>query len=370
MNGSESNEATMQNGNGNGSKKKMSLIILAVFAALCLIGGGWWYHVLQTTVSTDNAKITGDIVDISVKVSGRLDKLAVQEGDEVKKGQVLARIDAEPYQIALDKAAAALEIAKANYKKFPDEKTSSQVGVTRAEENLKLCAAQQRSARASLADAKRQLEETEALFGSGGTSKEALESAKSKYISYQAALEAADANLASADAALVDAKAKYHTLSTVSDGSYRALIQQSQADYNSARLALKNTVIKAPISGTVVRFPSQEGENLTAGQNVATVSNLKATWVTANIEEKKIGRIKPHQTVEIKVDAYPGMTLEGYVKEVGGASQSTFALISTENTSGNYTKVAQRFPVKIAILKPGVVLKPGMSAIVKIYTSK
>jgi multidrug resistance efflux pump len=123
------------------------------------------------------------------------------------------------------------------------------------------------------------------------------------------------------------------------------------------------------MDGTVIKIAVQPGENLTAGQAALTVSDLTRTWITANIEEKKISRVKDGQKAEVTIDAYPGKVFRGSVDTVGDASQSTFALIPTESSSGNFTKVTQRLQVKIEVENQGLLLKPGMSAIVKIHTS-
>ena len=112
----------------------------------------------------------------------------------------------------------------------------------------------------------------------------------------------------------------------------------------------------------------QAGENVTSGQTIISICNLDETWISANIEEKKIARIKLGQKVEIRIDSYPGEVIPGRVDAVGNAAQSVFALISSESTSGNYTKVTQRLTIKIKPLDRKLVLKPGMSAQIKIYT--
>jgi len=112
------------------------------------------------------------------------------------------------------------------------------------------------------------------------------------------------------------------------------------------------------------------GESVSVGQTILTISNLENTWISANIDEDKSGRVKVGQDVTVKIDSLPGIAFAGKVSEVGGAAQSTFALIPSENTSGNYTKVTQRFSIKITVDKQGQTLKPGMSAVINIHTGK
>jgi membrane fusion protein (multidrug efflux system) len=98
------------------------------------------------------------------------------------------------------------------------------------------------------------------------------------------------------------------------------------------------------------------------------ICDLVSSWIDANIEEDKYGRLQLGQSVAVQVDAYPGITFNGHISELGGATQSTFDLIPSGNTSGNYTKVTQRFSCKIKVDKEGKLLKPGMSAVINIHT--
>lgn len=145
-------------------------------------------------------------------------------------------------------------------------------------------------------------------------------------------------------------------------------MKQAQAAYDNAKLNYENSFIYATISGTVVRVPATIGENLSPGQPILSISDLNASWVVANIEETNYGRLHVGQKVDVRIDAYPGKVFAGKVTDVGGVTQSTFSLIPTQNDSGNFTKVTQRMPVKIEVNKEGLVLKPGMSAVIKIHT--
>ncbi|MGE5416063.1 MAG: HlyD family secretion protein [Acidobacteriota bacterium] len=353
----------------NGSKKKITYVVLLI-AAIAAIGAGFWYwNLLRTTVSTDNAKVSGDLVDISPKVAGRLDKIMIKEQQEVKAGQVLAILDSTQYNINLNQASAALDLARANLVKLPDDVKSAQAGVDKAQESLEAAKSAANAAKITLADAKRALNQVTTLFEQGGASQETFDSTTSKYNSAKSAADAADSNVMIAQAGLADSEAKFDAVNKTSPSIYAAQLKQAQAAYDNAKYVVDNSVIKAPSDGTVVRITLQEGENVAAGQVLLTISNLDNTWVTANIEEGKVGRIKVGQKVTLNIDAYPGHEFKGQVVNVGGATQSQFALIPTENTSGNYTKVTQRLTVKISVASDGMVLKPGMSSVVTIHTA-
>ncbi len=344
------------------------LVIIVLIIAVLAAAGLMYWNAVRTTVSTDNAKVTGDLVDVSPKVAGQLQALYVVQGQDVKQGQVLAKLDDSQYKINLQQAQAALDLARANYARLPDDIKSANSTVEKSVSGIAAAEAQYKSAQIQLADAQRQLDHNQSLYASGAISKETLDTIQSNYNKAQAALEAAAATVKTNQQILADAQAKLNSSNNTQAAIYKAQLDQAQAAYNNAKLALDNTTITAVISGTILRIPEVVGENLTAGQTILTISNLNGTWVTANIEEKYYYRIKLGQKVDVSIDAYPGRTFSGIVSETGNATQATFSLISTENASGNYTKVAQRLPVKIKVHDPGKALKPGMSAVVKIHT--
>jgi membrane fusion protein (multidrug efflux system) len=118
----------------------------------------------------------------------------------------------------------------------------------------------------------------------------------------------------------------------------------------------------------VVRVAALKGQNVSPGTSLFNIVNPARIWVLANIEEKKVARIQIGDGVNISVDAYPDTVFHGRVEEISGATQSSFSILPTENASGNYTKVAQRLPIKISVVQQGDKLKPGMSAVVTIKT--
>lgn len=294
----------------------------------------------------------------------------MKEGDGIKKGQIIASLNRDQYELALKQAEAVLEAAKANQLQLPMNLESAQAGVERAAEGVMLAKAQLESAQVTMEDARRIMEENEKLYEAGAVSRETLLQSRSKYETALAAVKMQEANVKSAEAALKDARAKLAMVQVASSSAMAAQLKQAQAAYDMAKFNYENTVIKAPCSGTVLKVNFMAGENVSPGQTVAVIADLNKTYITANIEEKKISRIKPGQKVEVRIDAYPEKVFKGKVIEVGGAAKSVFSVLPVENTSGNFTKVAQLLPIKIQVDKEGYILKPGMSAAVKIKTSK
>lgn len=354
----------------NGKSKRV-VKVLVIALAIAVLGSFWWFQYSSKYVITENAKVTSDMADVSSKIAAQIEEIKIKEGDEVKKGQVIARLGSDQYRLALKQAEAGLKAAQANQAQLPMNLESAQAGVERAEQGVSLAEAQLEAARVSLEDAKRLMEENENLYEAGAVSKETWLQSKSRYETALSALKVQEANVKSAEAALKDARAKLKTVQIASTSAMEAQFEQAKASYDIAKFNYDNTVIKAPCSGTILKVNFVTGENIGSGQTIAVIADLDKTWVTANIEEKKISRIKAGQTVEVRIDAYPGKVFKGKVVEVGYAVKSVFSVLPVENTSGNFTKVAQLLPVKIEVMdKEGYILKPGMSAAVKIKTSK
>lgn len=347
---------------------KSSVGIIIVILLVGAATGIYWLNNLRNTLTTDNAKVTAELVEVSSRVPGKLENLLVTEGQNIKAGQVLAKLEDSQYRINLEQAEAGLRLAKANYAKLPADVQSAAAVVEKSLASLAAETARYQSAQVTYEDAQRQIEESQALYQAGAISKEAFEMASSNYSRSQSALDVAAANIRACQATLTDSQARLNSLNNSTAPIYLAQIETAASAYNNAKLSLDNTTIKAEFDGTIIRITSSKGENLSAGQTIMTIADLTNLWITANIQEKHISRIVPGQKVEVRIDAYPRRFFSGTVAGIGYATQSTFTLIPTESSSGNFTKVAQRIPVKIKVDNSDLALKPGMSAIVKIHT--
>lgn len=333
----------------NGKKPKVVIVLLAVFLAAGVLGGGWWWWYSSKYVSTDDARIGGTIVTASAKIPGRVTEVLVKEGDQIKYGQVIARIETREILAQKLQAEAALATAKARY----DEITA---GARPQEIDQARSALDQ--ARASLDNAAKNFERMEKLYGDGAISSSQRDSTDTAYViakeTYKSASEKLDLVLAGSRDETVKGAA--------------AQVRQAEAALESAQATLDNATITAPVSGLVALKSVNPGEVVAAGQSLFTIADLQDVWVSARIEETKIGKLKPGQQVDYTVDGYPGRTFTGTVYEIGAAANSVFALIPTENSSGNFTKVTQRIPIKISLPKDSdVVFRPGMSVIIKVH---
>lgn len=333
----------------NWSRRRKLLIIAGCLAVLLVVAGGWWWLAASRRVSTDDARIKSDIINVSTKISGQVAELLVKEGDQVEAGQPIAEIDRSALEIQVEQARANLASARAKLAALQAGSRPQQVAQSQA-------AVEQ--AAASLNNARRNYERTESLYEDGALSAQQREAA-------QTALKVAQAQY--------DAAAE--GLSLVSEGATEpdrqfalAQVAQAAAAAKNAQLQLDNAEIKAPSAGIIAQAPVEAGEMVSVGQTICSITNPAAAWVEVNIEETAIGKIRLGQPVDFKVDAYPGQKFPGEVMEIGAATGSQFALLPADNASGNYTKVTQRIPVKVKVLASGnATLKPGMSAVVDIH---
>ena len=335
---------------GNGQKKKILLGVTGIMLIMGIVAGGWWCWQSTIYVTTDDARVSGTISTVSSKMTGRLQELLVKEGDIVQKGQIIARIDARDYAAAQNQVAAALAASEA---KLAELKAGS-----RSQEIQQAQAVVDQTA-ANLDNAQKNWERIAQLYSSGAVSAERRDTAQTAVTVAQAALVAAQEKLS-----LMIAGNREESIA-----AGVAQVKQAQAGLEASRVNLDNTIIFAPTGGVVAQKASNAGEMVTAGQPIVTITDLADTWVTARVEETKIGRIQLGQTVQFTVDGYPGRKFSGTVTEIGTATGSVFALIPNENSSGNFTKITQRIPVKISLpTDSDVVFRPGMSVIVKIKT--
>jgi membrane fusion protein (multidrug efflux system) len=324
-------------------------IIAGVLTALILAGaGGWWYY-SSSRVSTDDARVKGTIVPVSSKLQARIVEVLVENGTPVEPGTVLARLDSSEIEAQLEQAKANLAAAKAKLAAAqagnrPQQVAQAGAGATEAE--------------ASLADAQKTYERMLTLYQQGAISEQQRDSAAT---------------------ALYVAKAKYEaahqSYSLTSEGTRPEDIQYALAEVAQAEAAVKNlnaqlanTVIKAAESGIIDAKSAEVGQMAVPGMTMFNIVDLNNVWVSANVEETYIGKIKNGDRVDVDVDAYPGVKFVGQVVELGSAAGSQFSLLPAENTSGNFTKVTQRFEVKVKVdPQENRVLKPGMSTIITIH---
>jgi len=330
-------------------QKNKRLMYIVGIMMLALIGGGiWWWIHYAGTVSTDDARVKGTIVNVSSRVSARVDELLVNEGDQVRAGQVIAKLDSKELEAQIAQAKANLAAAQAKLAGIKAGNRPQQVAEAAASAD---------SAEANFSNAQKVYERTKALYHQGALSAQQMDAA-------QAAVSIAQAQYAAAN----------QSASLAAEGSRpediqaaTAQVEQAAAGLKNAQIQLDNATIIAPITGIIALRSVNIGESITVGQPMFNIVDDKDVWVAANIDETYIGKVHVGQSATFTIDAFPGKTFKGTVREVGAATGSQFTLLPNENTSGNYTKLTQKLPVKITALEmSNNELKPGMSAIIRI----
>ena len=345
------------------NKKKFLLPIAGVVALILLVWGFQKWSYGRTHQSTDNAQVDGHIVPVLAKVGGYVKTVNVNENDHVNAGQLLVQLDDADYRVRLQQAQADLAAAEATaggggFSGQAEAQVQSATG-QRAALDAQIGAAQ---ANANKADA--DLARARELVAKQIISKQQLDAA-------QATADVAHANLLAAQR---QASAAGGTVSTMEAGvrvaNARSLASRAAAE--NAQLQLDYTHITAPASGEVSRKQVEVGQLVAPGQPLLSIVADTGVWVTGNFKETQLATIRPGQPVEFEIDAYGNCRGEGKVASISGATGAKFALLPPDNATGNFTKVVQRVPVRIAVTKPcagNYPLRPGLSANVHIDTS-
>jgi multidrug resistance efflux pump len=304
---------------------------------------------------TDNAYVRGQVTIISPQVSGYVTAVPVQDFQRVQQGQLLAQVDDRTYRQRLEQAEAALHSAEAALSNSTQSQASARGAV--AQQRASIAAAQ-----AALTKAQADADRARTLKAGGWVSQSNVDIAV-------AALRSAQAQLAQAQAAEGVAQTGV-TSAVVNRDSLAAAVENARAAVRLAQIDLANTRIIAPRAGRLGEIGVRQGQYVTAGtQLMGLVPD--AVWVTANMKETQMRDIRVGQPVEITVDALGGQTLRGRVERIAPAAGSEFSVIRPDNATGNFTKVAQRIPVRIRLDpgQPGMDrLAPGMSVVATVDT--
>ncbi|HEV7835157.1 MAG TPA: HlyD family secretion protein [Caballeronia sp.] len=346
----------------NGQKKgpgKTPLIILAVVVLLLILGGLIWWFATRNQVSTDDAYTDGDAVTIAPKVSGYVVVMNLGDNKFVHKGDLLIKIDPRDYQAQLHQANAQLGQAQAQL-----NAAQVQLGIARVQYPAQLtqAKAQEQTAQANLAQTRAAYERQRAV-DVRATSQQNIDTATAQQ-------KSALANVAQAQAQVKTASLVPQQISqaqaTVEER--RQDVRQAEAQVEAAALNLSYTELRAPADGWVTKRNVQYGTFLQAGTSIFSLVTT-TVWVTANFKESQLERMRPGDSVDVSIDAYPNLKLHGHVDSIQLGSGSRFSAFPAENATGNFVKIVQRVPVKILIdsgLQPDLPLPLGLSVVPKV----
>ena len=322
-------------------KPWLRTVLILFVPALLLIAGGYYWLSSGDSVSTDNAAVKQDIVSVSAQVTGPISEIAVKNGDQVKRGQLLFRIDPAPYRVAVEQAEAQLAAAHLQTTQLRTQAAGTGADITGSQANLQI----KRNA----------LSRQQALLKRGFTTRSDYEDALNEVRTAETQLADARARAANASAALAPGE--------------QPSIAQAQAALDKARLDLSRTEVRAPMDGTIANADRlQVGQMAALGLGMLSVVHSDTAWVEANFKEKDLGRMVPGQKARVEVDAYPGVDFAAHVESVGAGTGSEFAILPAQNANGNWVKVTQRVPIRIAFDEhPAKPMIAGLSTTVTVY---
>ena len=323
-------------------KRNIKRIVLMLIVPLILLGvGGYYWLTSGKTVSTDNAAVKQDITSVGAQVGGPIAQVFVKDGDRVRAGQLLFRIDPEPYRVALMQAEAQLAQARLQTREAVTEAAGTTSDIVGAQGQLTI--------------AQRALQRQQELLREGFTTRSSYDAALAQVTEARTALEAARARSANKQAAIAP------TGEQPGEAAARAAIAK-------ARLDLSRTEVRAPASGVVANADRLlVGQQAVPGIGLMSLVQSDDTWVEANFKEKDLARMVPGQRARIEIDAYPNLKLTGHVSSIGAGTGSEFAILPAQNANGNWVKVTQRVPVRIRFDgKPSKPMIAGLSATVTV----
>lgn len=340
--------------NAIGTRRRWLRNVLFASVATAAAAGaadfGWAYWTTgRFEVSTDDAYVKADSTTIAPKVSGHIAEVLVTDNQQVKAGQVLARIDDRDFKVGLEQTRAGVEAAEANIANKQSALIAQQSVIDSAKATIEADKADQTFAEQ---DDRRYSELARQGFGTLQNAQQAA----SRIAAARAAVTRDTAALASAVKQLDVIKAEV--------AQAKAALDSAKAAEHQAELNLSYTTLAAPIDGVIGNRTLRVGQYVQAGTQLMAVVPTHAAYIVANYKETQLADVVPGQTVAIEVDTFPGQVFEGHVDSISPASGQEFALLPPDNATGNFTKVVQRIPVKIVLNRGSpldVVLRPGMS---------
>lgn len=333
---------------------KKPLIILAVVVVIMLIVGFWFWFATRNIETTDDAFTEGDAVTIAPKASGYVVKLLVKDNQRVKKGDLLVEIDPSDNRAQREQANAQLGLAVAQLHQAQAQLALSKVQYP-AQRDQAL--ADQAKAEANLLNAQADYRRQRGV-DPRATSQRNIDSASAQLRSAQAQLQSAKAQVEVASQVALQIRQQETNVE-----ARQQQVEQAKAQLSTADLNLSYTQVRAPYDGFVTKRNVQLGTLVQAGSSLFSLVSPEI-WVTANFKESQLQHMNPGDKVEISVDAWPDMKLEGHVDSIQMGSGSRFSTFPSENATGNYVKIVQRVPVKIVIdkgLDPNHPLPLGLS---------
>jgi membrane fusion protein (multidrug efflux system) len=344
LTGTEAEAPNIETAPVKSPKRFLRPLIMFVVPLLLLIGGGAYWLTSGGSVSTDDAQVKQDIVSVSPQVTGQVVQTLVRNGAVVKRGDLLFRIDPQPFRVALEQAQAQLAAAKLQTGMLRTQAAGTGADITGEQANLAI----KRNA----------LGRQQALLKQGFTTRADYEDALNEVRTAEQDLADARARSANANAAIAPGE--------------QPSIAQAQAAVDKAKLDLLRTEIHAPMDGVIENADNlQVGQMAVTGVGMVSLVHSQTAWVEANFKEKDVGKMVPGQKARVEVDAYSGQKFDAHVQSIGAGTGSEFSLLPAQNANGNWVKVTQRVPVRIVFDgHPSRPMIAGLSVNATVYFDK
>jgi len=343
----------------NGARRKGLLWVGGAVLAGGALAVTWWALVLRHAESTDNAYVQGNVVQITPQVGGTVVAIQADDTDVVRAGQPLVKLDTADARVALEQAEAQLAQAVRESRGLFASETPLRAAVAQRETEVARAAT-------DIAKAEEDAQRRAPLVQSGAIGREEYEHAKAQLAAARAVLATAQSGVASAREQLAAHRAMTDGLAP----ERHPAVMRAAARVREAWLALKRCEIAAPVAGTVARRSVQLGQRVAAGAPLMSVVGLDSLWVDANFKESQLGRLRIGQPATLVADVYGHqVTFNGTVAGLGAGTGAAFALLPAQNATGNWIKIVQRVPVRIA-LDPAQLkahpLRVGLSMVVTV----
>nr|WP_321458487.1 HlyD family secretion protein [uncultured Cohaesibacter sp.] len=344
-------------------KAKLKPLIMTLLGLAALTVGIWqgynWWTVGRFVETTDDAYVKADITTYSAEVAGSIVDIPVSDNSKVNVGDVLVRIDDTAYKAAVEQAEAGIAAAKAALLNLEEEIKLQHSAVEAAQADLDYAVA-------NLSYARTNSERAHTLLETGSGTKVSAEK-------YAVALDSARASEQKARATLKQAKGQFSIYES-QRLQKKASLEEANATLKIAQNNLAHVVIRAEFDGVIGNRGVNLGEYVYAGKKLLSLVPLDKVYVTANFKETQIAHFREGMKASVSSDMLDGTQFQGEIDSLAPASGSEFALLAPQNATGNFTKIVQRIPVKIALdhngTNEGPLLRPGTSVVVKINTSK
>lgn len=348
-----------------------SVAVAAVaLGGIALVLYAWRLPPFRSSIeSTENAYVRGSVTVIAPKVDGYVAEVLVHDFATVEAGQVLVRLDDRNYQQRLAQAKASLAVQEANLANIVQARKVREAGVLNAQAQLAAAEAQQANSGAQLVRAQAEQRRTRALAADGSVSQREQEQAESALRQAEAGLRQADAHADQARAGIEVARQDLRAVE-VNRQSIEAAIEGARAAVQLATIDLDNTRIRAPRAASAGEIGVKLGQYVTPGTQLLALVPSQV-WVVANFKEAQTARMAPGQPAQLQVDGLGDARLQGHVEQLAPAMGSEFSVLRADNATGNFTKVPQRLPVRIAVDANDPLvrrLRPGMSVIAEVDT--